>query len=48
MLPAATHFTKSEINALYVATFKMGRPRGWDGPLPVDRYRRAALVVFFN
>jgi hypothetical protein len=26
----------------------MKRPRGWDSPLPVGRYWRAALVVFFN
>jgi hypothetical protein len=26
----------------------MGQPRGWDAPHPIDRYWRAALVVFFN
>ena len=26
----------------------MPQPRGWDGPVPVGRYWRAALVVFFN
>jgi len=44
---AGRHYlTKAEINALYFATFKMGRPRGWDGPFPVGRYWRSALVVF--
>jgi hypothetical protein len=42
------YLTKAEINALYFATHAMGRPRGWDAPLPIGRYRRAALVVFFN
>jgi hypothetical protein len=46
---AGRHYlTKSELNALYFATHQMRRPRGWDGPLPVGRYWRAALVVFFN
>ncbi len=40
--------TKAEINALYFATHAMGRPRGWDAPLPIGRYWRPALVVFFN
>ena len=45
---AGRHYlTKAEINALYFATHKMGRPRGWDAPHPISRYRRAALVVFF-
>ena len=26
----------------------MGRPRGWDAPLPIGVYWRAALVIFFN
>src|SRR5437016_8201822 len=26
----------------------MERPRGWDHPIPVGRYWRGALVVFFN
>ena len=26
----------------------MEHPRGWDGPLPIGRYWRSALVVFFN
>jgi hypothetical protein len=37
-----------EINALYFATHKMERPRVWDQRLPVGRYWRSALVVFFN
>ena len=46
---AGRHYlTKAEINALYFATHAMGRPRGWDAPIPVGRYWRAALVVFFN
>lgn len=46
---AGRHYlTKGEINALYFATHAMGRPRGWDAPLPIGRYWRAALVVFFN
>ena len=28
--PADNYLTKPEINALYFATHKMGRPRGWD------------------
>lgn len=40
--------TKAEINSLYFATHRMERPRGWDGPIPVGRYWRSALVVFFN
>jgi hypothetical protein len=32
---AGRHYlTKPEINALYFATHKMGRPRGWDAPHP--------------
>ena len=46
---AGRHYlTKPEINALYFATHKMGRPRGWDAPHPIGRYWRGALVVFFN
>jgi hypothetical protein len=46
---AGRHYlTKAEINALYFATHAMGRPRGWDAPLPIDRYWRATLAVFFN
>ncbi|MDC0936309.1 phage integrase N-terminal SAM-like domain-containing protein [Pirellulales bacterium] len=46
---AGRHYlTKAEINALYFATHKMRRPRGWDQPIPVGRYWRSALVVFFN
>src|SRR5262249_38420870 len=36
---AGRHYlTKSEINALYFATHKMDRPRGWHRPFPVGRY----------
>ncbi len=42
------YLTKSEINALYFATHNMKRPRGWTNDIPVGRYWRAALVVFFN
>ena len=46
---AGRHYlTRTELNALYFATHKMERPRGWDAPFPVGRYWRAALVVFFN
>jgi integrase len=46
---AGRHYlTKAEINALYFATHKMERPRGWRGIMPVGRYWRCALVVFFN
>ena len=46
---AGRHYlTKAEINALYFATHKMPRPRGWHLPVPVGRFWRAALVVFFN
>src|SRR5687767_4110978 len=46
---AGRHYlTKPELNALYFATHRMRRPRGWDAPYPVGRYWRAALVVFFN
>lgn len=42
------YFTKAEINALYFATHKMKRPRGWRNPIPIGRYWRAALVIFYN
>jgi integrase len=42
------YLTKAEINALYFATHKMERPRVWNHPVPVGRYWRSALVVFFN
>jgi integrase len=46
---AGRHYlTKAEINALYFATHSMRRPRGWQHPIPVGRYWRAALVLFFN
>lgn len=46
---AGRHYlTKSELNALYFATYKLPSPRGWDAPFTIDRYWRAALVVFFN
>ena len=46
---AGRHYlTKAEINALYFATHKMQQPRGWNGSMPVGRYWRSALVVFFN
>ncbi len=46
---AGRHYlTKAEINALYFATHKMERPRGWNGAIPIGRYWRSALVVFFN
>ena len=46
---AGRHYlTKSEINALYFATHQLPRPKGWREPMPVGRYWRAALVLFFN
>jgi integrase len=46
---AGRHYlTKAEINAMYFATHQMPRPRGWNSPVPVGRYWRAAFVVFFN
>lgn len=42
------YLTKAEINALYFATHKMRRPRGWSHEIPVGRFWRAALVMFFN
>jgi hypothetical protein len=46
---AGRHYlTKSEINALYFATHRMKRPRGWSYAFPIGRYWRSALVVFFN
>ena len=46
---AGRHYlTKAELNALYFATHGMKRPRGWDRPIPVGRYWRCALAVFFN
>jgi site-specific recombinase XerD len=46
---AGRHYlTKAEINALYFATHEMERPRGWSETIPVGRYWRCALVVFFN
>ena len=46
---AGRHYlTKAEINSLYFATHQMPQPRGWRQSIPVGRYWRAALVVFFN
>jgi hypothetical protein len=46
---AGRHYlTKAEMNALYFATHKMKRPRAWDDPIPVGRYWRSALVLFYN
>jgi len=42
------YLTKSEINALYFATDRMTRPKGWTNPLPIGRYSKCALVVFFD
>ena len=46
---AGRHYlTKAEINAIYFTTHQMKRPRGWNASVPVGRYWRCALVVFFN
>ena len=42
------YFTKAEINALYFATHELKRPRGWSVSIPVGKFWRCALVVFFN
>lgn len=42
------YLTKAEINALYFATHQMRRPRGWHSSIPVGRFWRCALVLFFN
>lgn len=42
------YLSKAEINALYFATHSLERPRGWSNSIPVGRYWRAALVIFFN
>src|SRR4051812_41676127 len=46
--PGRHYLAKAEHNALFFPPPAMGRPRGWDAPLPIGRYWRAALVVFFN
>ena len=46
---AGRHYlTKTELNALYFATYQMRRPRGWADAASVGRQWRAALVLFFN
>ena len=46
---AGRHYlTKAELNALYFATHEMERPRGWDRLMPIGRYWRSAIVLFFN
>ena len=46
---AGRHYlTKPDLNALYFATFKLERPRGWKQPFTVGQHWRTALVVFFN
>ena len=46
---AGRHYlTKAELNAIYFATHEMERPRGWDRLMPIGRYWRSALVLFFN
>jgi hypothetical protein len=46
---AGRHYlTKAEISALYFATYRMKRLKGWKHPFPVGRYWRVALVLFFN
>jgi hypothetical protein len=46
---AGRHYlTKTEINALYFATHQMKRPKGWQQPLSIGSYWRAALIVFLT
>jgi len=42
------YLTKAEINSLYFATHKMKCPKGWKESIPVGKYWRAAIVLFFN
>ncbi len=42
------YLTKSELNALYFATHRMKRPRGWNKTSSIGRHWRAALMFFFN
>ncbi len=45
---AGRHYlTKEEINSLYFATHQLRSPRGWNLPVPIGRYWRCALVLFF-
>ena len=40
---AGRHYlTKSELNAIYFATYQMKRPRGWDAPFEIGKYWRCA------
>ncbi len=46
---AGRHYlTKTELNALYFATYQLARPRGWHQPFDIGRYWRSALVLYFN
>jgi len=46
---AGRHYlTKPEINALYFATYRMRRPRGWDDAISICHFWRSALALFFN
>jgi integrase len=46
---AGRHYlTKAELNALYFATHEMESPRGWNRLMPIGRYWRSAIVLFFN
>ncbi len=42
------YLTKAEINALYLATCQLKRPRGWTDNHSIGRYWRSALALFFN
>jgi hypothetical protein len=46
---AGRHYlSKAEMNALYFATHRMPRPKGWNQPISVGKFWRCALVLFFN
>lgn len=46
---AGRHYlAKPEINALYFATYRLKRPRGWNNAISIGHYWRSALVLFFN
>ena len=43
---AGRHYlTKPEINAIYFATHKRQRPRGWNDSIPIGRYWRTSIEI---
>lgn len=41
-------FTDSELDAIYWATYKLSRPRGWEKPHSFGQYVRGALALFLT